>query len=89
MEVPTFRSNDSPFGTSLSFIEAICFIDGIIVFSVAYNFIKVVIIVAVIINLVPEVLSYDIRSILLKMSIGSLNIVDCCIENWIGMRLAY
>ena len=89
MEVPTFRRNDSPFGTSLSFVEIICFIDGIILFPVAYNFIKVVMIVAVIINLVSEVLSYDISSILLKMSIRSLNIVDCCIENWVRVCLAY
>ena len=89
MEVPNFCRNASPFGTSLSFIEAICLIDGVIIFPVAYNFIKVVIIVAVIINLVPEVLSYDISSILLKMSIWSLNIVDCYIEDWVRVCLAY
>ena len=89
MKVTTFFRNDSPFGTSLSFVETICFVDGIIIFPVAYNFIKVVVIVTVIINLVPEVLSYDISSILLKMSIRSLNILDCCIEDWIGMFLAY
>ena len=89
MKVPTFRRNDSPFGTSLSFVEAIYFIDGIIIFPVAYNFIKVVVVVTIIIDLVPEVFSYEISSILLKMSIGSLNIIDCCIEDWIRVRIAY
>ena len=89
LEVLTFCRNESPFGTSLSFVEAIFFIDGIIIFSVAYNFIKVVVVVTVIIDLVSEVFSYDISSILLKMSIGSLNIVDCCIEDCIIVRLAY